>query len=97
MRALIEALDPPGLFKRSAAHSAAIVAFVLAALLPPLAGNAGLDGDDNGVKKSIILAIPMATSYRPSSLVTIVAIRGVETTVAIVYGRRAGHRHWQSS
>ena len=97
MRALIEALDPPDQFERSAAHSAAIVAFVLAALLPPSAGDASLDGDDDGVKKSIILAIPMATSYRPYSLVTLVNIRSVKTTVAIVYGRRAGRHRGRSS
>ena len=90
MRALIKALDPPDQFKSSAAHSAAIVAFVLVALSSPLAGDDSLDGDDDRVKKSIILAISMATSYRPYSLVTIVDIRSVETTVAIVYGRRAG-------
>ena len=97
MRALIEALNPPDQFKSSAAHSADIVAFVLVALSSPSAGDASLNGDDDGVKKSIILAIPMATSYRPSSLVTIIAIRGVKTTVAIVYGQRAGHHRGRLS
>ena len=88
----MKALDPLDQFESSAAHLAAIVAFVLAALLSPLAGDASLDGDDDGVKKSIILAIPMATSYRPYSLVTLVDIRSFEMTVAIVYGQRAGRR-----
>ena len=92
MRALIEALEPHDQFKSSAAHSAAIVAFVLVALSSPLAGDDSLDGDDDRVKKSIVLAIPMATCYRPYSVVTFVDIRGVETTVALVYGRRAGRR-----
>ena len=50
------------------------MAFVLAALLPPSAGDASLDGDDDGVKKSIILAIPMATSYRPHSIVNALVV-----------------------
>ena len=96
MRALIEALDPPDQFKSSATHSAAIVAFVLIALSSPSADDASLNGNNDGVKKSIILAIPMATSYRPYSLVTLVDIRSVKMTVAI-YGRRAGRHHGRSS
>ena len=49
MRALIEALDPLDQFESSAAHSAAIVAFELAALLSPWARDASLHGDDDVV------------------------------------------------
>ena len=50
MRTLTEALDPLTKFKSSAAHLAAIMAFKLAALLLPLAANAGLHGVNNMVK-----------------------------------------------
>ena len=50
MRALIEALDPFDQIESSAAHSAAIMAFELAALSLPLAGDAGLHGDNDVVK-----------------------------------------------
>ena len=50
MRALIEALDPLDQFESSAAHSAAIMAFELAALLSPWARDASLHGDDDVVK-----------------------------------------------
>ena len=97
MRALIEALNPIDQFKSSAAHSAAIMAFELAALPLPSAGDASLHGDDDVVKQTIVTAIPMATTYRSYSLVTILDIRGVETTVAIVHGRRAGRRRGRST
>ena len=50
MRALIEALDPFYQFESSAAHSAAIMAFELAALSPPWARDASLHRDDDVVK-----------------------------------------------
>ena len=94
--ALIKALDPADQFESSAAHSAAIVAFDLAALSLPSAGDTSLHSDDDVIKYTIVTAISMATSYRPSSLVTIVDIRGVETTVPVVYGRRACRRRGQT-
>lgn len=45
MRALIKALDPLDQFKNSVAHSAAIMAFELAALPSPSAGNVSLHGN----------------------------------------------------
>ena len=84
MRALIEALNLFDQFKSSAAHSAAIVAFDLATLLSPSTGDASLHGDDNVIKYTIATTIFMTTSYRPSSLVIIVDIRGVKTTVTAV-------------
>ena len=50
MRALMKALDPLDQFESSAAHSAAIKAFELAALSSPLAGDASLHRDDDVVK-----------------------------------------------
>ena len=50
MRDLIEALDLFNQFESSAAHSGAIVAFKLAALLSLLADNTSLNDDDNVVK-----------------------------------------------
>ena len=50
MMALIEALDPCDQFESSAAHSAAIMAVELAAMLSPSAGEASLHGDDDVVK-----------------------------------------------
>ena len=49
MRALIKALDPLDQFESSAAHSAAIMAFKLAALLVPWARDVSLHGDDDVV------------------------------------------------
>ena len=49
MRALIKALDPLDQFESSAEHSAAIMAFELAALVLPWARNASLYGDDDVV------------------------------------------------
>ena len=46
----MKALDPFDQFESSAAHSVAIKAFELAALLSPLAGDANLHRDDNVVK-----------------------------------------------
>ena len=50
MRAPIEALDPVDQFESLAAQSAAIMAFELAALSSPLAGDASLHGDNDVVK-----------------------------------------------
>ena len=50
MRALMKVLDPSNQFKSLAAHLAAIVAFNLAALLSPWAGDASLNDDNNVVK-----------------------------------------------
>ena len=63
----MKALDPLDQFESSAAHSMAIVAFVLTALLSPLAGDASLDGDDDEVKYTIITVILMVTTYRSYS------------------------------
>ena len=49
-RALLKALDPLDQFESSAAHSAAIMAFKLAALLLSWAGDASLHGDGDVVK-----------------------------------------------
>ena len=46
----MKALDPVDQFESSVAHSVAIVAFDLAALLSPLAGDASLHRDDDVVK-----------------------------------------------
>ena len=46
----IKTLDPPDQFESSAAHSAAIVAFDLAAFLPSLAGDVILRGDKKATK-----------------------------------------------
>ena len=46
----MKALDPVDQFESSVAHSVAIVAFDLAALLSPLAGDASLYGNNNVVK-----------------------------------------------
>ena len=46
----MKALDPLDQFESSAAHSAAIKTFELAALLSPLAGDASLHRDDDVVK-----------------------------------------------
>ena len=50
MGAVTKALDALDKFESSAAHSAAIMAFKLAALLLPWAGDASLHGDDDMVK-----------------------------------------------
>ena len=50
MKALIEAIDPFDQFESLVAHLVAIVAFELAALLSPLAGDASLHGDDDVAK-----------------------------------------------
>ena len=92
MRDPIKALDSADQFKSSAAHSAAIVAFDLATLLSPSTGDASLHGDDNVIKYTIATTIFMTTSYRPSSLVITVDIRGIKTTVTVVYRRRACRR-----
>ena len=50
MRALIKALDPLDQFESLAAHLAAIIAFELAALSLPSAGDGSLHGGDNVVQ-----------------------------------------------
>ena len=88
----MKALDPLDQFESSAACSAAIMALELAALLSPLAGDTSLHRDDDVVNSNIVTAIPMATTYLYCSLVVWLTIRGAETTVAIVCGRREGRR-----
>ena len=46
----MKALDPLDQFESSAAHSAAIMAFELAALSSPLAGDVSLHRDNDDVK-----------------------------------------------
>ena len=90
MRGPVKSLDPADQFKRSVTHLTANVVFDLAALSSLLVGSASLHGDDVMIKYTIATTISMATSYCPSSLVTKVEIRSVETTVTVVYG--AGRR-----
>ena len=71
--------------------------FDLVTLSSPSAADASLNGDEKFGQKFIILVIPMATTYCPHSLVTLVNIISVETTVAIVYGQRAGRRRQRFS
>ena len=92
MRAPLKALDPLDQFESSTAHSAAIMAFELAALPSLSAGDASLHGDNDVVKYTIVTAISMATTCRSYRLATILDIRGFETTVVILHGRRAGRR-----
>ena len=95
-RPLIEALDHFEQFESSVAHSAAIMAFELAALPSSLTGDVSLHYDNNVVKQIIITVISMATMYvytcRHDKLVVWLNTRGVETTVAIVHGQLAGRR-----
>ena len=95
-RALIKALDPFDQFKSSAAHLVVIMAFELVALLLPSAGNACFHGDeDEVVKLTIMSAIPMVTTYRSYSVVTIIDIRSDIMTMAILHDQHPGHLRGQ--
>ena len=78
MRALIKACDPFDQFKSSDANSVAIVTFKLATLSSQLAGGISLHRDDNVVKQTIVLAIPIATTDRSYSVVVLLDICSVE-------------------
>ena len=59
----MKALEPLDQFESSAAHSAAIIAFVLTALLSPSAGDASLYGDNDVANLTIVTAMLMVTTY----------------------------------
>ena len=87
-----ESARPPDQFESSAAHLAAIVAFRFGRFLVAIGWQRQLHGNKKVTKYTIVTTIPMATTYCPCSLVTVVDIRGAKTIVTIVHGRCAGRR-----
>ena len=71
MRARNETLTPLNSFESLATHLVVMMVFKLVTLLLSLAGDASLEDENNVVKWTMILAIPMTITYHSYSLVTI--------------------------